>query len=112
MTEHSGPGVFRVVLEVDIGDRPQAEFVAAWQRMAALAATEPANLSQSLSQDAARPSRYYIVAEWTSRDEFVRFSASPAHDTEVADLKAMGTTIGFTQMNQVVAGPERVGVSR
>jgi heme-degrading monooxygenase HmoA len=97
--------VFRVVLEVDIGDRPQAEFVAAWQRMARLAATEPANLAQSLSQDVANPARYYVVAEWASRADFVRFSASPEHDTEVADLKALGTTIGFTQMNQVVTGP-------
>ncbi len=110
MTAHPDPGLFRVVLEVDIGDRPRADFLAAWQRMAALAADEPANLTQSLSVDAERPSRYFIVSEWTARDEFFRFSASPEHDSEVAELKSMGTTVGFDQMHQLLTGPNQVRV--
>lgn len=97
--------VFRVVLEVDIGDRPREAFLAAWQRMAAAAAQEAANLSQSLSVDAERPSTFYILSDWTDRDEFRRFSTSPHHDEHVTDLKAMGRTVSMTQMLQVLTGP-------
>ena len=97
--------VFRVVLEVDIGDGSREDFYTAWRRMAAVAAAEPANLTQSLSVDAARPSRFYIVSEWTDRDEFRRFATSPGHDENVAGLTAMGRTVAMSQMHQVLTGP-------
>ncbi len=97
--------VFRVVLQVDIGDRSPEEFRTAWQRMAAAAAREPANLAQSLSVDATTPSTFYILSEWTDREQFRRFSTSPGHDEHVADLRAMGRTVALTQMHQVLTGP-------
>lgn len=97
--------VFRVVLELDIGEAAPAAFLAAWRRMAEVAGREPANLAQSLSVDPDRPSRYYIVSEWTDRAEFRRFSASPGHDQLVAELKAIGRTVSMTQMDQVLVGP-------
>lgn len=97
--------LFRVCIEMDLGDSPRTEFVAAWEYMAAGAAADPANLAQSLSFAVDAPATAYIISDWTSQADFRRFNSGPHHDEHVAGIRALARNVGVLKMEQVATGP-------
>ncbi|MGW4058351.1 antibiotic biosynthesis monooxygenase family protein [Amycolatopsis sp. NPDC004747] len=98
-------GVFRVLLEIDIGDTPPSDFFAAWDRMAATAGRAPGILAQSLNAHTREPGRYFVVSEWDTPEDFRAFSAGEAHEELAKALKALGRTVSMTGMRQVRTSP-------
>jgi heme-degrading monooxygenase HmoA len=93
----------RVFLEIDVADTDPDTFVAVWRRMADRAARADGNLHQSLNRHATEPSRWFIVSEWASDEDFAAFSASADHAALARDLKAHGRTVAMGRMHEVLA---------
>ncbi|WET76813.1 antibiotic biosynthesis monooxygenase [Amycolatopsis sp. QT-25] len=104
-------GVFRVLLEIDIGDTAPADFFAVWRRMAETAARAPGILAQSLNADTRRDGRYFVVSEWRTTEDFTAFSAGADHERLATSLKALGRTVSMTGMTQVLTSPPVSAVS-
>jgi heme-degrading monooxygenase HmoA len=70
---------WRIMLTLDIYPEQTTEFEKVWSDVGASVAANPANLGQWLLRDADQPHLYYVVSDWTSKEEFTRFEQSERH---------------------------------
>lgn len=88
MSQPAG-GPIRAMLRMKVKAGKEAEFVEAWRKVAAVAATKPGNMAQALLRDSADGSVFYVSTDWRSRAEFGAFERSPEQDELTAPLRAM-----------------------
>ncbi|HEY9389063.1 MAG TPA: antibiotic biosynthesis monooxygenase family protein [Mycobacteriales bacterium] len=73
------PGVFRVILRMDVYSGGEAEFERVWADIATVVAENPASLGQWLMRGCDGQSVYYVISDWRDEAAFREFETSPAH---------------------------------
>lgn len=73
------PGVFRVVLEVDVHPGAGPDFERTWRDIASVIGREEANLGQWLLRSTDAAERYVVVTDWTDERPFREFETSRPH---------------------------------
>lgn len=106
-----GGGPIRAVLRMKVKSGREEEFVAAWRRVAAVAATRPGNLAQALLRDPADGSVFYVSTDWRSLAEFGAFERSPEQDELTAPLRALREEAAMTlyQIVETAEPPAQAG---
>jgi heme-degrading monooxygenase HmoA len=79
----------RATLRMTVAPGDGPAFEAAWRRVAAVVAANPANLGQALLRDDADPHTYLVSSDWASLDDFAAFELSPAQDRLTEPLRRL-----------------------
>jgi heme-degrading monooxygenase HmoA len=77
----------RVVLTVDIKPGEEGEFEREFGGVASSLKDARGLLGQVLCRDADNVSRYHIMSDWSSREEFREFEVSPEQDEATAPVR-------------------------
>ena len=85
--------MLRVMLTVEIKSGEEQEFEREFQDVARRLQGSPGLLGQVLCHDPGSPSRYLIMSDWASRDEFRRFEVSPEQDEATAPVRKYRTSV-------------------
>ncbi|MCU1686726.1 MAG: antibiotic biosynthesis monooxygenase [Amycolatopsis sp.] len=70
---------WRIMLELDIVPELAAKFEKVWSEVGTSVSADPANRGQWLLRDAERQHLYYVVSDWTTKEDFERFERSERH---------------------------------
>ena len=81
--------MIRATLFMKVKAGREAEFEAAWRRVAEGARTAAGNLRQGLLRDPREPGSFVITSDWESREAFASFERSPAQDALTAPLREL-----------------------
>jgi heme-degrading monooxygenase HmoA len=73
------PGIFRVMLRMNIHPGMEKEFEETWQRVGHAITEDPANLRQWLAREDGEESVYYVVSDWVDEPGFRKFERSDKH---------------------------------
>jgi heme-degrading monooxygenase HmoA len=81
--------VVRATLNIKVKEGREAEFEAAWRRIAEQVKAFPGNLRQALARDTEDARSYVITTDWVSRDAFSKFEKSPEQDDLTAPMREL-----------------------
>jgi len=82
----------RVVLAVDIKPGEEQSFEQEFEDVARRVRETPGMRRQVLCRDRAAPSRYLIMSDWSSVEDFHLFEVSPEQDEATAPVRAHRST--------------------
>ncbi|NSC21560.1 antibiotic biosynthesis monooxygenase [Streptomyces albus subsp. chlorinus] len=75
----TGPGIFRVILHMEIEPGTGPDFERLWQDIARAISTRSANLGQWLFKEHGVEHSYYVVTDWSDEESFREFELSAPH---------------------------------
>ena len=99
----------RATLHLKVKEGHEAEFEAAWRRIAEEVKKHPGNLRQALARDIEDTRSYVVTTDWVSRDAFSRFEKSPEQDDLTApmrDLRESGRMVVHDLLVHVEGGEQ------
>lgn len=100
----------RVVLTVEIKPGEEQEFEREFEEVARKVEGSPGMLGQVLCRDVNAPSRYLIMSDWSSREEFRQFEVSPEQDDATAPVRRHRTSVQMHLYDVVLGGESRGAV--
>jgi heme-degrading monooxygenase HmoA len=98
-----GEMALHVVLSVDIKSGEEEIFEREFEDVARKLKDSPGLLGQMLCRALDSPSRYLIISNWASREEFRRFEVSPEQDEATAPVRRHRSSVQM-HLYEVVYG--------
>jgi heme-degrading monooxygenase HmoA len=92
----------RATLTMKVQAGKEDEFEAAWREVAAVTATAPGNVRQTLLRSRQEASTFIITSDWATPEAFGAFERSPEQDDLTAPLRALRESASM-QVDEVVA---------
>jgi heme-degrading monooxygenase HmoA len=83
--------MIRATLRMQVIPGRDDDFVGAWEKIAAAAATTDGNLGQCLLRG--QPGEFVITSDWASREAFSAFERSPEQDALTAGLRELRRSV-------------------
>lgn len=79
----------RATLTMKVKAGSEAEFEAAWRKIAEATRSAPGNVRQTLLRAGDADSTFIVTSDWESREAFGAFEKSPEQDDLTAPLRAL-----------------------